>query len=130
MECEKPLRLVRGTKSSHRPFSLSRGFMRDFDSIICVDVIDVTHRGHDRAMSRIIASEFVGHQPPGFSPLAFDETAEKAFCRPPIPVALHENIKDIAVLIDRPIQIVSLSLHGDKDFVDVPRVALGGLGAF
>ena len=30
-------------------------------------------------MSGVIASEFVGHHPPGFLPLAFDEMAEKAF---------------------------------------------------
>lgn len=35
---------------------------------------------------------------------------------------LHQHINDIAVLIDRPIQIVSLSLNGHKDFVDVPHI--------
>ena len=79
--------------------------MRDFGSIVRIDVGDVLHRGHDRTMSGRIASEFVGHQPPGFSALAFDEGTEKAFGRPLIPVALHENINDIAVLIDCPIQV-------------------------
>ncbi len=74
-------------------------------------------------MSGTIASEFVGHQPPGFSALAFDEPAEKAFGRRLVAATLEENINDIAILIDRPIQIVSLSLHGDKDFVDMPRIA-------
>ncbi len=81
-------------------------------------------------MSGVIASEFVGHHPPEFSPLALDETAEKAFCRPPIPVALHENINDIAVLIDCPIQIMSLSLHGDKDFVFMPGIPQPPLSFF
>ncbi len=56
-------------------------------------------------MSGIIASELVGHQPPGFSPLAFDETAEKPFGRTLIATALHENINAIAVLIDGTPQI-------------------------
>jgi len=86
-------------------------------------MVDVIHRGHDRTMSGVIASEFVGHQPSRFLPLALDETTEKAFSRTLISATLYENINDIAVLIDSSIQIMSLSLHGDKDFVDVPCVA-------
>ena len=70
-----------------------------------------------------IAAKFVGDQPSGLIALAFDETAEEPFSRTVIAVALHQNVNDIAVLIDRPIQIVSLSLNGDKDFVDMPRIA-------
>ncbi len=78
-------------------------------------------------MSRIIASEFVGHQPPGFSPLVFDETAEKPFGRALIAMALYENIKGIAVLIDRAPEILSLAMNRDKDFFDVPGIAQASL---
>ncbi len=61
VECQESLRLSRGVGSSHRPFSLARRFVRHFRSIVRIDMIDVMHRGHDRTMSRIIASEFVGH---------------------------------------------------------------------
>ena len=74
-------------------------------------------------MSGRIASGFVGHHPPGFSALALAETAEKAFDRPLIAAMLEKNINDIAILIDRPIQIVSLSLNGDKDVVEMPPLA-------
>ena len=93
-------------------------------------MVEVIHRGHDRTMSGVIASEFVGHQPSRFLPLAFDETTEKAFSRTLIAATLHENIHDIDVLIDYPIQIMSWSLHGDKDFVDVPCVAPPPLSFF
>ena len=105
------------------PLPLARRFVRDFGSIVRIDVVDVLHREHDRSMRGSIASEFIGHQPPGFFPLAIDETVEKAFGLRLIAPTLEENINDITVLIDRPIQIVSLSLHGDKDFVDMPRIA-------
>ena len=52
-------------------FPLARLFVRDFSAVIRIDVVEVTHRGHDRAMSRIITSEFIGDQPPGFAPLTF-----------------------------------------------------------
>ena len=86
-------------------------------------MVDVIHRGHDRTMSCIIALEFVGHQPPGFSPLAFDEKAEKPFSRALLGTALHEDINDITILIDRSPEILSLALNRDKDFVDVPGIA-------
>jgi hypothetical protein len=123
MECQEFLGLPWGFEPSHRPFSLARRFVRDFGSIVRIDVVAVRHRGHDRTMSGIIASGFVGHQPPGFPPLAFEKTAEKAFSRMLIATALHENINAITILIDGTPQILALPLNGDKDFVDMPRIA-------
>jgi len=73
--------------------------MRDFGSVIHIDVVDVTHRRHDRPMSGVIASECVGHQPPGFTALAFDQATKKPFSRTLIAAALHQNIHDLAVWI-------------------------------
>ncbi len=127
MECQESLRLSRGGEPSHRPFSLARRFVRDFGSVIRIDVVDVTHRRHDRPMSGVIASEFVGHQPPGFTALAFDQATKKPFSRTLIAAALHQNINDIAVVVHGPPQIVPFPLDGHKDFVDVPRYPLSGL---
>ena len=55
-----------GFEPSHRPFSLARRFVRDFGAVIRIDVVDVIDRGHDRPMSRIITSEFIGDQPARF----------------------------------------------------------------
>ena len=62
--------------------------------------------------------------------MALDEAQEKAFVGLAILVALHENVNDIAILINRPIQIVALSLKGDKDFIDMPRIAKKTLALF
>jgi len=83
----------------------------------------VVHGWHHNSMRGGIAAKFVGEQPSGLTALAFDETAEEPFRGPLIAVTLEKNSNDIAVLIDRLIQIVSLSLNGDKDFVDMPRIA-------
>lgn len=123
MEGEKPLRLSRGGEPSHRPFSLARRFVRDFGSVVRIDVVEVLHCGHDRTMSRIIASKFVGDEPARFPALTFEQAAEKAFSRPLIATTLHENINNIAVLIHGTPQILALSLNGDKDFVDMPCIA-------
>jgi hypothetical protein len=73
-------------------------------------------------MSGIIASEFVGHQPPGFTPLAFEQAAKEAFSRMLIATALHQNVKDIPVLIDGPPQVVLFSLNSDEHFINMPGV--------
>jgi hypothetical protein len=41
---------------------------------------------------------------------------------------LQENSNDIAVLIDRPIQIMLLPLNGDKDFVAMPAWSKNSCG--
>jgi hypothetical protein len=74
-------------------------------------------------MSGVIASECVGHQPPGFTALAFDQATKKPFSRTLIATTLHENIKAIAVLIHGTPQILALPLNGDKDCGDMPRIA-------
>ena len=69
MECQELLRLNRGVEPSHRPFLLARRFVRGFGSVIRIDLVDVIYRGHDCTMSRVIASQFVGDQPPRFTSL-------------------------------------------------------------
>jgi hypothetical protein len=130
MECEKPLRLSRRGKPTHVTFSLARRFVRDFGAVIRIDVVDVIDRGHDRPMSRIITSKFIGDQPAWLPALAFEKTAEKAFSRTLIATALHENINAIAVLIHGTPQILALPLNGDKDFVYMPRIAQAALPFF
>ena len=123
MEYEKPLRLSRGGELSHRLFSLTHRFVRDFGAVIRIDVVDVIDRGHDRTISRIITSEFIGDQPARFTSLAFEKMAEKACSQTLIETTLHENINAAAVLIDGKPQILALPLNGAKDFVDMPCIA-------
>jgi hypothetical protein len=42
--------------------------------------------------------------------LAFDERTEKAFCRPPMADALHQNINNIVVLVNGTPEIIALAL--------------------
>ena len=97
--------------------------MRDFRSIIRIDMILVVHGWHHHSMRGGIAAKFVGDQPSGLTALAFDETAEEPFRGPLIAATLEKNINDIAVLINGPIEILSLTLYRDKDLIDMPRIA-------
>ena len=55
----------------------------------------MTHRRHDRTMSRLIDSELVVHQPPGFTSLALSQTAEAQCSRTLMATTLHENVYGI-----------------------------------
>ncbi len=125
VEHKKPLSLSRKGKPTHVTFPLASRFVRHFRSVICVDVIDMIHSRHDRAVSGGIAFQFVRDQPSGFTALAFEQPAEKAFRRLLIPSALDEKINDIAVLVHGTPQIVAFPLDGHKNFVDVPGIPYG-----
>ena len=66
------LSLSRGRKPTHVTFPLPSRFVGDFGSIVRIDVIEMFHGRHHRAVSGIIASQFIGYQPAGFPALAFE----------------------------------------------------------
>jgi len=101
--------------------------MRHFGAVVGVDVIEVFYRRHHGPMRGIIAFEFVGDEPARFTALAFDQVTKEAHSRLFVPSTLHQNIKGIAVLINRAPEILSLALNRDKDFVDVPGIAQASL---
>ena len=103
-------------------FLLSRRLMRDFHAVIGIDRIEMLHGRHHRAVSRIIASQFIGDQPSWLTTLAFDQATQEAHSRLFVAPTLHKNINGIPVLINRAPQIVPFPLDGHKDFVDVPGI--------
>ena len=55
---------------------------------------------------------------------------KEAFGGPLIALALHQDVNDILFLINCTPRVLPLLLNGDKDFVDVPRVAQTSLPLF
>jgi hypothetical protein len=43
----------------------------------------------------------------------------RSYC---IPLALHQNIEEMAVLVDRTLEVIALTVDRQKDFVQVPLV--------
>ncbi len=74
-------------------------------------MIDMLDSRHGCAMCRAITFEFVGHQPPRLTTLAFDQATKEAFGRLLVASSLYENIYRIAVLIDRAPEIVLFPLE-------------------
>jgi len=114
VQCQKSLSLNRGGKPTHVTLPLASRFVRHFRSIICVDVIDMIHRRHDRAVSDVIAWQLVRDQPSGFAALVFEQPAEEGFRRLFIAAPLHQNVNGIAVLIHGTPEISPFPLDGTK----------------
>jgi len=104
-------------------FPLARRLVRHVRSGIGVDVSDLIHRRHDRAVNSVLAFQLVRAQPSGLVALVFEHLAAKAFGRLLIPSVWDEKSNVIAVLVPGTPQIMTFPLKGDKDFVDVPGIA-------
>ncbi len=78
---------------------------------------------HDLAVSSAVASQLVRHQPAGHATLPLQQLAKKAFGCPAVATRLHEDVDDVAILIDGTPEILPLSLDRDEDLVQVPCVS-------
>ena len=104
-------------------FLLARRLMRDFDTVVGVNLINMFDGRHDLSMSRSITTELVGKEPAGVAPLAFDQAAEEAYGRLFIASPLDQDINGIAILIDGPPEILLFPLNRDDHFIEVPGIA-------
>ena len=74
-------------------------------------------------MCDTVASQLVSHETKRFPPLTLYELPEESPCRTPVPTGLYEDIDHIAILINSPPQILSLTVDFDEDFVQMPCIA-------
>ena len=59
----------------------------------------------------------------GTRPLRFEQLAKEPRCSVAIPAGLKQNVDDLAVLVDGPPEILTLTANGHEEFVQIPRVA-------
>ena len=87
------------------------------------DFVEPVHRFSENLPLRgAIAFEFIGDDHPWDVLAPFEELAKELLRGLLITPALHQDIQHIAVLIHRPPQIVTLTMNGQKDFIQVPFV--------
>ncbi len=81
------------------------------------------NRWEDLLVGGRIASELVGNELPGWSPLVLQHLAKEAFGGSAVSVACDQDIEDIAVLVHRSPKIMAFTAEGAEHFVHVPDVA-------
>ena len=74
-------------------------------------------------MGSWITPELVGNESPRNVTLNLQHFAKEPFSSPHVPTTRHQDIQDVAVLIDSTPEIELLSLNLHEDFIDVPSIA-------
>ena len=73
-------------------------------------------------MRDTVASKLVCNETERFPSLTLQELPEESPRRTPVPTGLYENVDHIAVLIHCAPEILSLTVDGNEDLVQEPRI--------
>jgi len=120
---QESLRVSGGFEPSHLSFALAGRLMRDFGSIVLVLLRAVNNRGHHEAVGRRVTAQRVRDQTSWRTALPFQQLPKEAHGRPAITSGLHKHVDHVAVVVDRPPEVLLPTLDGHEQFVQVPGVA-------
>jgi hypothetical protein len=107
-----------GFEPLHAPLALAGGLMGVFRSVIQVAMLAMFHTRQGLALRRPIARQFIRNDDPRHVGQPLQQFTKELLRRLLIPLPLHENIQDVAVLIHRPPEIVSFAVDGEKDRIN------------
>jgi len=102
--------MTRRFESLHATLALARGLVRVFRPVVEITMLAMLHSWQEFALGRPIALQLIRDHHSRDVPQAFEQLAEKFLGRGLVATPLHENVQDMAVLIHRPPQIMTLSL--------------------
>ena len=123
MHTQESLSLVHRLESSHSPLSDSCWLVREFCPIVGILRRVVNRLGDLLSMSDTVASQFVRDDLPGFTAVTLEQTLEKALGRFSVPARLEKHVNNFTILIDRPPEVLLLSLNSNEDFIDEKCIA-------
>jgi hypothetical protein len=89
-------------------------------------VLPMLDTGQEFPLRCAIAFELVGHDDTWHIPQPLQELTEECLGGLPVPPALHQNVEDIPLLIDRTPEVMTFPVDRQEHFIQVPLVA--GLG--
>jgi hypothetical protein len=120
---QKSLHLPRLLESLHNPLPSSRRLVGVLRSAIEALVLAVLGTGHDLTLGGRMAVQLVSDQHTRHSLLLRQQLAKQAFGSFLVAPALHEDIKNEALLVDCTPEPVFPAGDSDDHFVQVPLVA-------
>jgi hypothetical protein len=128
VSCDRPIRGEQALRVPGRlealpaPLPLARGLVGMLRTGVERAMLAMFHPWREFPLRRTIALQWIRDHPPRHRRQPFEEPAEERLRRLLIPAALHENIQDMAILIDRPPHIGRFPVDAEKDFIQVSRV--------
>jgi hypothetical protein len=95
-------------------------------AVVEVPVLAMFHPRKYLLLRGPIAFQLVRDDHPRYVGQSLQQLAEELLGRFLVSAALHENIQDVAILIDGPPQILARTVDREEHFVQVPLVAWSG----
>ena len=120
---EKTLRMLRRLEALHPALSLPGRLMRVLCSIVEVPALPMSDSRQNYFLRSAIASKLVRNDHARPTSTALQQLPEEPHRSKTIPLGLHQNIDDGAVLIDGTPEIMLHSVDLQKHFVEEPFVA-------
>ncbi len=113
-------------EAAHDPFPLARGLMHVFRSIVEVSVAAMLDTRHDLFLGCRVAPALVGDDHARRLLASLQELGrslgQEFPCRRLIPLALHEDVQHVAMLINSPPQGVQLAAELEKVLLKMPFI--------
>ena len=94
--------MARGFEPLHAPLPLTGRLMRVLGAIIEIPMLAMFHPGENLALSRTVASEFVGDDHPRHVGQTLEQLAEELLGGLFVPPALYQDLQHVPVLIHGP----------------------------
>src|SRR5215468_11158106 len=119
---QKTLGMPRGFKPLHAIFPLACRPMRILTAVIEIATLAMLHPGQDLTLRRTVALQLVRNDDARHVLQALQQLAEKLLRRLLVASALHEDIEDVVVLVDRAPEVMALTINREKYLIQVPLV--------
>jgi hypothetical protein len=100
--CKKALRVSRGLEAARAPLSLAGRLVGILGAIIQISALPILNTGQDHAHGGPVASQLIRDDHPWNVPQALEESAEERFRGVLVAPTLHQDIEDMAVLVNGP----------------------------
>jgi hypothetical protein len=120
--CEETLGLPGRLESLHASLSLPRRLVGVFRPVVQIAMRPMLDAGQALAYGGTVASQLIGDDDSWNVREIFEALAEELFRSRLIPAALHEDIKDVPVLVDGTPEIVACAVDPHKHLVQMPCV--------
>ncbi len=86
-------------------------------------MLAVLNTWHDLSLRRAVALEFVRDNHAGYVLQALQQLTEEPLGGFLVPLTLHQDIQDVAILVHGSPQIMNLAIDLDEHLIEVPLVA-------
>src|SRR5262245_1092258 len=114
---EEPLRMFSRLEPLHLALPLAGGLMRVLRAVNEIPMLAVLHARQYCPLGSTIAFELVRDDHPRNVPAALEQLAEESLGGLLVPPALHQNVEDIPLLIDRTPEVAAFPIHREEHFI-------------